>query len=457
MKYKRWLFWTGASLGIGAVVVLAVLHYGGGQPAAQAPPPRTHEALPVGAVTAYTGNVRAWVFAEGTARAVRREYLTFEKTGRIVYVKPGADGGELREGEAVRTGDLLARLDPRSDQAEVASAKAALVEAGQRVDAARADLEKATTLRDLAQATLNRKSQIRGRGGVTEVEYDQTVAELENAKASVRAAQSQIEVAQAGVVAAQARLNQAQVALEQTELRAPIDGIVAYLNVEEGYFFNPSVVRTDSESALLQTIPMVLIDPSTYEVTVDVPSYDSDHIEVGQPVLLVLGGDLRAAVAVNEKAAGGSEDATASLLPGYVRARGEVFSVNPAINPGGRSVRVKIRTTEGAQALRDGMFIAAWIATEERRNTVLIPFGTLVYRDDVPYVFVVDSNTGRVQKRAVELGIQGLSAQEVRAGVEAGDRLVTEGRYRLSDGAPVELAGGAGNVARSGTEEPDHE
>jgi multidrug efflux pump subunit AcrA (membrane-fusion protein) len=84
------------------------------EPQVERPPER--QAVRVRAVAAEVGSVQSWVFAEGTARSARREYLTFANPGRVAWVKPGKDGGELREGDMVKANDVLARQDDRQYQ-----------------------------------------------------------------------------------------------------------------------------------------------------------------------------------------------------------------------------------------------------------------------------------------------------------------------------------------------------
>jgi multidrug efflux pump subunit AcrA (membrane-fusion protein) len=194
------------------------------------------------------------------------------------------------------------------------------------------------------------------------------------------------------------------------------------------------VVRTDSEAAALQTVPMVIIDPSRYEVTINIPAYERGRIEVGQPALI-------------EPDNKGLEAADLPILdapsPEFITdqfpVRGEVFSINPAVNPGGRSIQIKIRTTAGAERLQDGMFVTAWIAAEQRDDVVVAPLNAFVYRDNRPFVYVVDPQTGAVAARAVKLGLGGFTQQEILTGVEVGEQLVTDGRFQLSDGVRVEV------------------
>ncbi len=230
-------------------------------------------------------------------------------------------------------------------------------------------------------------------------------------------------------------MKQANVYLENAEIRSPIDGIVAYMNIEEGFYFTQNMVKTSNESEALTSIPFVIIDPSQFEVIVDVPSFDAQRIEVGQKVIVLPGGT------ADQTVLGVLEgESLADRDPSEVawQADAEVYAVNPAINPGGRSVQVKIRTRGNVSKLRDGMFVTCWIATEESDEAIVAPLDAFLYQENGPFVFVYQPESQTVQRRIVTFGIRGLSRYEIASGVEADELLVTDGRYKLVDGTPVQ-------------------
>lgn len=85
------------------------------------------------------------------------------------------------------------------------------------------------------------------------------------------------------------------------------------------------------------------------------------------------------------------------------------------------------------------MFVTVRIVVQEKKNTLAIPINTLIFRQNTPYVFDVDTESQRVEKRQIILGIGTMDKQEVLEGIEEGELLVTEGRYRLIDGMKVEI------------------
>ncbi|WP_158231026.1 efflux RND transporter periplasmic adaptor subunit [Rhodopirellula bahusiensis] len=392
------------------------------------PTDKTTSRLSVKLAPALRSPIQAWVFAEGTARAVQREYLTFEATGRVTFVGPEKPGVPVKQGE------VLATLDKRTFTAEVDAALATIEDAKTQVEAALADAEQAKTSSSLQQRQYERAQQLYKQNASSKQELEEAKAAMENAQSAVQAAASRAKALTSNIAVAEAKLKQAKIELENSEIKSPIDGFVAYVNVEEGFYFTQNLVKTSSEAEALTTIPFVIIDPSQFEIIVDVPSFDAQRIEVGQKVIVLPGGT--ADQTILNTLEGGS--ITSPAPDAAWQATAEVYSVNPAINPGGRSVQVKIRTTGEVEKLRDGMFVTCWIATEESNEAIVAPLDSFLYEENRPYVFVYQPEDQTVQRRSVGFGIRGLSRYEIASGVDAGDQLVTDGRYKLVDGTPVQ-------------------
>ena len=357
----------------------------------------------VHAVKAVQGDIQSWVFAEGTARSVAREYLTFQGAAKVTFIKEG-----LREGSLVKKGEVLARQDQRSISA---------------------DLNEAKTQAAFAQKTFSRYAALLKQKSASQQEYDEAKAQADSAKAT---------------------LDKMRVAAEDTEIVAPINGMVAYLNIEQGQYFMPSVVRTDSEESALNTVPVVLIDPTTYEIAVDIPVYDRGRVKIGLKVLVQTRQDQSAMQpsSANDNAhdqALLSQNRSGQIPPRGLNSanyiQGEVYSVNPAVSPSGRSIQVKIRTKDENMTLKDGMYLTVWIAAESKSDIVIAPLESFIYRDNKPFVFVIDPQDNTVSMREVRLGLQGFDTREIISGVKTNEWVVTEGRYQMSDGTKVKILG----------------
>jgi RND family efflux transporter MFP subunit len=433
--------------------------------------------LSVRVVRAKTAPLQEWVFADGFASAVKIKHLTFEVPGTINYLKK-ISGRDLREGDFVKKGELLAQVDDRrlaSDiaiaiakeadarqqlstaqanlgqaqagvrqtQAELAKAKASLV-------SAQAQLKKAQANEAFAKTEWQRYQELHEQGAIStselevkEKNFQDTQADVEAAKAeveavgeniravqssidsakqNVRAAEAQVTATQSAIAAARAQVSKSQVIREDAQIKAPFDGQIAYLNIQEGDYWTPQRISTQTYQDVVERVPIIVIDPNAFEVSVELPAFEGERVKVGDRAIISLDGQ------TNSKAA--IENASAE---------GRVFSVSPSVTPGARAVSVKIRINKGTANLRQGAKVVAWIAVQEKPQATVLPFDAFIFRDRQPYIFVVDEKTGIVQERQIQSGIEGISQREVLAGVKPGELVVTDGKNRLVNGTPVEV------------------
>lgn len=259
-----------------------------------------------------------WVYTEGVARAIRREYLTFESPGRIAFLDP-----KLKEGDRVRKGQVLAYQEQSRSAASMAGANARLISANtqftraqSQVSDAHAQLVRAQTQLavakasrmeadanlQLAQRTFQRFSTLLKQKSASQQEYDEaqsrlasakaavlrTTEQINSAKAEINVAKTGINTAKAGIATAKANvadakagLGTAQVAKKESYLISPIDGLVARLNIEQGYYYSPQYLQTQTEQQAFNSIPIILIDPSRFEITISLPADHYDLLQVG--------------------------------------------------------------------------------------------------------------------------------------------------------------------------------
>ncbi|WP_062265114.1 efflux RND transporter periplasmic adaptor subunit [Endozoicomonas arenosclerae] len=378
-------------------------------------------------------SVSSWAFAEGTAEALRKSFLNFEQSGKVVYIGEMADNSQVREGvrvfgpsEDVRKGQLLAQIDNRESVADVRSLEARLQSARERKKEAEAGRTRAENDLSQARSDYDRTSKIYQKGVVSREEFERANTDLKNAEAGLASAESSLQAAIAESKSIAADLNRSTVSLEKTSLFAPFDGVITSMNIlEDNYYYPPAGATSSKEREVSSAI--VVVDDSLYEVRLEVPELSFTGIEEGQTVYL----------AHDDQALYQAEK------NGFTRGefvKGTVWSVSPSISLQSRSLQVKVRTEGDASAIRDGMFVQAWIATAEKQNVLTLPWQTLSFRNGVPFVYVVTpENT--VEMRWVDLGLQGLDSAEVLEGVYEGEKVVIRGQHLLTPGSKVEVLG----------------
>lgn len=403
--------------------------------------------LRVKAVRAQTGLAQQWVFDEGVVVAEQRRVLNFEAKGDINFIAD-VDGRDLREGDSVLRGQLLATIDDRKQSVDIDTATADVEVANRQQSQAVSSLSQAEANLDKARADLKfdntelrRYQGLFEQGAVSASSRDVYVNAAEQARAQLQVAQEGVQVAlddvrsaKASVEASQARLRRANVDLEDTQLVSPIDGVVAYINIREGEYWDTQITNAlGTLDDLTERAPIVVIEPQSFEVELELQADEAEDIRSGQEAYVILADDVSAAEAAGATNRNLLEIAKTDGSPG------QVFSVSPTQTPGGRGVEVRIRDFQLVRNLQIGGRVYVWIEAASSPDAVVLPLGSLQPTETGAYAFVVDEATGTVERRQVEVGIEALDGIEVLSGVEPGELVVTDGINRLIDGTQVEV------------------
>ena len=356
-----WLVWA-------ALVALAA-GCGGAPPEPE--PLRLVRAEPVYA----TGGSRERTFA-GSARAGLESRLSFKVPGTIRRLA-------VKVGDQVRSGQLLADLDPRDYTLQVEDAEAALRQAEARVRN--------------AEATLDRVRGLYENRNASQADYDAARAENDSASAQLASIEKKLELAQSR--------------LDDTRLKSPLDGAIAEVAVEESENVRPG-----------QTV-LTLTAGSRLEVRIAVPEAFIGRLREGQ-------------------GAGVSFDA----IPGR-RFAAVVTEIGVTPAGLATTYPVTVRLTEEAGAARAGMAAEVTMAFSEDggRARMIVPAFAVGEDREGRFVYVAaPGENGRtvVQRRAVRAGDLTEEGIEILEGLDEGDLLVTAGVSRLRDGMEVRLPSG---------------
>ena len=278
----------------------------------------------------------------------------------------------VREGQRVKKGDVLLRLDPRQYQIAVDGARANLNSVGLTLNAMKLDYRRMLREVDakqaqveMDQANFERFANLVKSGGVTKAEYDNARFQLASDKQAVESLKVQAQVALAKIggdadidvakmpeyMQAQARLDEAQRELDHTVIYAPFDGIVTQVDtVQPGMYLAAS------------TAAFGLVSTSDVWIEANPKETELTWVKPGDPT----------EVAVDTYPGREWKCAVASIAPNS----GSEFSVLPAQNTSGNWVkvvqRIPVRITcdrkPGDPELRAGMSVEATIDTGHRRT-----------------------------------------------------------------------------------------
>ncbi len=165
-----------------------------------------------------------------------------------------------------------------------------------------------------------------------------------------------------------------------------------------------------------------------------------DFVAVGQPLVNLVDIDpLKVDFRIGEVflpdvIAGQAIAVTVDAFPGTTFV-GEVFAIEPQVDVNGRAVVIRARLPNPDNKLRPGLFSRVSLIVDEQADALLVPESAIVPQGDQHFVFRV--REGRAELTEIQIGKRRDTQVEVRAGVAAGEMVVSAGQLKLRDGAVV--------------------
>ncbi len=369
-RRSRLIVLLGAGIAVVAVgAVLTVWRHGKPQAAQTAVPP----AIPVTVVEATQRDVPIYYDALGTAQAFNTVSIRAQVTGQIVSI-------DFRQGQEVRKGDVLAKIDP-------APFKAALDQTVSKKSEDEAQLVD-------AQKDLARFSTLALKKFETEQNVDLQRAKVDQLKATIDADQAAIE-------AAQTQLNYATIT-------APIDGVVGFRQVDIGNIIhttdpNPLTVLTQIKPCVaIFTLPQSDLGPvreSMLQGSVSVLAFDQNDKEM--------------------------------------LAQGRLLLIDNQIDQTTSTIRLKAEFPNDDERLWPGEFVRIRIKVVTRKDAVTIPPVAVQRGPNGLYAWVVKPDN-TVDQRSIETMSVDNDVTIVTKGIAAGERVVVNGQYRLDGESRVD-------------------
>jgi RND family efflux transporter MFP subunit len=290
--------------------------------------------------------------------------------------------------------------DQETSEAEVANQEKEVRAAQARVQSAQKELDRQDRTIQSAEANIDSAGQDLAR------QISTLDAQIESQKSSIEAQKAQIALIERDIESAQAQAVAQQVELDYYNINAPIAGIVGEVPVKVGDLVNS------------QTTVTSIRQNDQLEVNINVPVDRLSQLRVGTPVELL-----------NQE--------TGELI-----GTSRVSFISPSAGTGTQTILVKAIYTNRNNQLRTDQIVRARVIWDQEAG-VTVPTTAISRIGDQSFVFVVqedisgDEPTWVAKQQPVELGsLQGQSYQVI-SGVNAGDRIVTEGVVKLRDGTPV--------------------
>jgi membrane fusion protein (multidrug efflux system) len=343
---------------------------------AAAPQARAQQpaAIPVGTAAAEVRPITQATEFVGRVEAPEKVEVRARETGYLQEVL-------FKEGDLVKEGDVLYRIEPDTFQAAVQQAQGALTQA-------QATLANATVNRARAQELL--KSDATSR-----MVFDQRVADEKNA--------------QGAVIIADANLKTANVNLGYTEITAPISGEIGLSKFTKG-----NVVGPDSGplTMIVSRDPMYVTFPVSQRLFLSLQQAEQRR-------------QVAEAVSVRIKFPDGST---------YNQV-GKINFVNVTVDRATDTVLVRATVPNPKGFLIDGQLVQVAVEAEKPQEKVLIPQTALIVDQQGPYVFLVVD--GKAEVRRLKLGGEFGPFAVVDDGLKGGEQVVVQGMESLRAGAAV--------------------
>ncbi len=441
-----------------------------------------------------------------TGKAVRQDLVSLVTASGEVkprnYINIGNAGSIARitdilvaEGDRVRKGQLLARLESVQQEAEVsaqraslsaaeaesASAEAALKAADESLRTTQASLDKARAELERSKANFERAQRLYDEKLISKQDFDQRRSEIDAAAAGVREAEarvlqiraqraqsaSQLASAQKRIAVSQATLQRVADMLQRTKAVAPIDGMVTNLPVRVGETVVPGI--QNSPASLIMTIA----DMSLITAEVKVDETDIVNVKLNQVADITID-------AIPNKTFKGHviEIGNTAIL----RSTGLAASQSAISSQEAKDFKVVIAMDNPPDEVRPGLSCTAKVTTATRQKALSIPIQALTVRqrgelesqtkgakksgvqaaakldpaaekakkEEIQGVFVIQGEKAVFRK--VETGITGSTDIEVTSGLKENDEIITgsykvirtlrnEARVKVDNKAPVKAEG----------------
>jgi multidrug efflux system membrane fusion protein len=299
----------------------------------------------------------------------------------------------FKEGQRVQRGDVLAKIDPRLYQAALDQAKAHKAQDQAALIAAQKDLERFHTLV--------------AKNAETQQNLDLQQAKVDQSKASIDADDAAIETAQTN--------------LDYTNIVATNDGRMGVRMVDPG-----NIVHASDQAAIA-----ILTQTEPITVTFTLPAQNLD--------------DVRDAMARGTVEVAAYDRNNERLL-----STGTLTTIDNLIDPATATFRLKATFSNADEKLWPGEFVNARLLVDTRKDVVVIPPLAVQRGPHGLFAWVVKQDN-TVEPRPIQTSATSGDHTIITSGLNDGDRVVTDGQYKLQTNAPVTItapaAAAAGNAS----------
>ncbi|MFQ5737532.1 MAG: efflux RND transporter periplasmic adaptor subunit [Acidobacteriota bacterium] len=350
--------------------------------------------IPVELAVAATGEISSYVTATANVRALRDVDILSQSEGRVEEMA-------VEEGDFVRKGQLLCRLDDRQLQIQLRSAQQKLAQAGFQSEKAESRRAKAQTQIRNSRDELNRYEKLYAAKLVSQREVAQQRYRIDELTHDERTSAYETRELGHRIDELQAEIAQVHLQIAQTRIRAPFSGLITERAIDLG-----QTVRKLDRLFKLGDFSPLLAD-------VFVSEREAQLVHPGQAASVSLGVD------------------RAQQL------KGRVVRISPIVDQSTGTVKITIELGQGDDLFKPGAFVQVDIQTDTHSQSVLIPKRAIIEEDGQQYVFVAEDE--KTSRQKVTLGYESNGQVEVLEGLSSGQKVVVAGQGGLKEGSKIKV------------------
>lgn len=400
------------------------------------------KSIKVAAEKATKRNIMESVSANGKIQPEVEVKISSDVSGEIVELF-------VKEGDQVKKGDLLCKINPLIYESNSSRMVATLNGAKANLSNSKARLEQIKAAFVNAEASFNRNKKLFDQGAISQSDFDAAKAAYEGAKADVKGAEDNVDASEYNVKSTEASLKEANDNLAKTNIYSPVNGTVSKLNKEKGE-------RVVGTAQMEGTEIMRLANLNEMEVSVEVNENDIVRVHNGDTssieVDAYLGRKFKGVV---------TEIANSANTTGVTAEQVTNFVVKIRILQ--ESYMDLLTANNNIAPFRPGMSATVDVQTKKVNNVIAVPIQSVTTRNDsTEYnlqnkvtggdkedgdvvvkndnekkqnldalikieecVFVYNAAEGKVKKVAVKTGIQDNNYIEIITGVKEGDEIIS--------------------------------
>jgi membrane fusion protein, multidrug efflux system len=314
-----------------------------------------------------------------------------------------------KEGDFVKKGQLLFEIDPRTFQAAVNQANAALDQAVAGLERSKAEVSVTDARWVTAKANLARIKPLAAQNAVSQKDLDDAVGAELSTGSSVLAAKAAVGASEAAVGAAKAALDKAQLDLEFTKIHSPIDGISGAAKAQIGNLVGPG---STEELTTVSTL-----DPIKVYIALSEQEYlkiaEKQNVRKEKPQIEMILAD-------------------GNVFP----QKGEVSFADRQVDVRTGTIRVTVLFPNPSNLLRPGQFARVRAEMEVRKGALTLPQRALSEVQG-KYMAAVVGPDNKVAIKPVKAGVRFGQLWVIDEGLQAGQKVVAEGIQKVREGMVV--------------------